>query len=182
MTVEMKNTSAALVELVTGDGSMSERTDIESRLLEMGFRLPQAIEPRAEYVAAKRVGDLVYVSGQGPITAQGTAYVGQVGGSVTPGEAYTAAQICALNGLAAVKSLVGSLEMVEEIVQVRGFVNSAAGFHDQPRVVDGASELLVKVFGSKGQHARAALGTSSLPSNIPVEIEMLVRIKPGVGA
>jgi|YelNatPaOPRAMG01_1025707.scaffolds.fasta_scaffold07493_4 enamine deaminase RidA (YjgF/YER057c/UK114 family) len=149
---------------------------IEARLRELGLELPPVPVPVAEYVPAKRVGDLVYVSGQGPIRDGKPVYVGRVGAEVSLEEAYKAAQLCALNCLAAVKSVVGSLDAVEEIVQVRGFVNSAPDFHDQPRVVNGASDLLVKLFGDRGRHARAALGTSNLPGNIPVEIEMLVRV------
>lgn len=150
--------------------------NIEERRRELGLELPEVPTPVAEYVPAKRVGDLVYVSGQGPIRAGRPVYVGQVGAEVSLEEGYQAAQLCALNCLAAVKALVGSLDRVEEIVQVRGFVNSAPDFHDQPKVVNGTSELLVKLFGDRGRHARAALGTSNLPSNIPVEIEMIVRV------
>ena len=152
----------------------------EVRLKELGLELPEVPKPVAEYVPAKRVGDLVYVSGQGPIRDGKLVYMGRVGAEVSPEDAYKAAQLCALNCLAAVKSLIGSLDAVEEIVQVRGFVNSAPDFHDQPKVINGASELLVKLFGERGRHARAALGTSNLPGNIPVEVEMVVRVSGGV--
>jgi len=151
----------------------------EAQLRGLGLELPEVPKPVAEYVPAKRVGDFVYVSGQGPIRDGKPVYVGRVGAEVSPEDAYKAAQLCALNCLAAVKSLVGSLDVVEEIVQVRGFVNSAPDFHDQPKVINGASELLVKLFGKRGRHARAALGTSNLPGNIPVEVEMVVRVKCG---
>jgi len=152
----------------------------EMWLRELGLELPKVPKPVAEHVPAKRVGDLVYVSGQGPIRDGKPVYVGRVGAEVSPEDAYKAAQICALNCLAAVKSLVGSLDAVEEIVQVRGFVNSAPDFHDQPKVINGASELLVKLFGERGRHARAALGTSNLPGNIPVEVETVARVSGGV--
>jgi enamine deaminase RidA (YjgF/YER057c/UK114 family) len=152
-------------------------TAVEERLKELGFKLPVVPKPVAEYVPAKRVGDLVYVSGQGPIRDGKPVYVGQVGCEVSLDEAYKAAEICALNCLAAIKSVVGSLEEVEEIVQVRGFINSADDFHDQPKVINGASELLVKAFGDRGRHVRAALGTSNLPGNIPVEIEMVAKAR-----
>ena len=151
--------------------------NIEERLKELGFDLPIVAKPVAEYVPAKRVGDLIYVSGQGPISDGKPVYIGQVGGAVSQDEAYKAAEICALNCLAAIKSVVGSLEEVEEIVQLRGFVNSAPDFHDQPKVINGASELLVRAFGDHGRHARAALGTSNLPGNIPVEIEMVAKAR-----
>lgn len=155
---------------------MSQQS-VEEKLAELGFELPVVAKPVAKYVPAKRVGDLVYVSGQGPICNGKPVYVGQVGKEVSAEEGYKAAQICALNCLAAIQSVVGSLDAVEEIVHVRGFVNSADSFHDQPRVINGASELLVKVFGDRGRHARAALGTSNLPGNIPAEIEMIVRVQ-----
>jgi len=151
-------------------------TAVEERLKELGFKLPVVPKPVAEYVPAKRVGDLVYVSGQGPIRDGKPVYVGQVGCEVSLDEAYKAAEICALNCLAAIKSVVGSLEEVEEIVQVRGFVSSGSRFYEQPGVVDGASDLLVRVFGERGRHARSALGTSSLPINIPVELELIARV------
>jgi len=151
----------------------------EARLKELGLELPEVPKPVAEYVPAKRVGDLVYVSGQGPIRDGEPVYVGRVGAEVSLEDAYKAAQLCALNCLAAVKSVVGSLDAVEEIVQVRGFVNSAPNFYDQSRVVNGASDLLVKLFGDRGRHARAALGASNLPGNIAVEIEMVVRVSGG---
>jgi len=155
------------------------RRKAEAKLRDLGLALPEVPKPVAEYMPAKRVGNLVYVSGQGPIRDGKPVYVGRVGAEVSPEDAYKAAQICALNCLAAVKSLVGSLDAVEEIVQVRGFVNSAPDFHDQPKVINGASELLVKLFGERGRHARAALGTSNLPGNIPVEVEMVVRVSGG---
>ena len=154
---------------------------IEARLRELGLELPPVPVPVAEYVPAKRVGDLVYVSGQGPIRDGKPVYVGRVGAEVSLEEAYKAAQLCALNCLAAVKSVVGSLDVVEEIVQVRGFVNSAPDFYAQPKVVNGASELLVKIFGERGRHVRVAIGTSNLPDNIPIEIEMVLRIKRDAG-
>ena len=147
--------------------------EVEERLAKLGFTLPTVPKPVAEYLPAKQVGDLVYVSGQGPTRDGKAVYVGRVGKEVSLDEAYKAAEICALNCLAAIKSLVGSLEEVKEIVQVRGFVNSAPDFHDQPMVINGASTLLVKVFGDTGHHARAALETSNLPGNIPVEVELI---------
>jgi len=150
----------------------------EGRLREMGFELPPVPKPIAEYLPAKTVGDLVYVSGQGPTLCGESTDVGQVGGTVPQARGYEAARMCTLNALAAVKSVVGSLDRVAEVVHVRVFINSDPTFHDQPDVADGASELLVAVFGERGKHTRAALGTSNLPGNIPVEVELLVRIYP----
>lgn len=150
---------------------------VEERLSELGYEVPEAAIPVAEYVPAKRVGDLVYISGQGPIRDGKPVFRGRVGAEVTPEQAYQAAQMSALNALAALKSLLGSLDQVLEIVHVRGFVNSAPGFFAQPQVMNGASEFLVNVFGDRGRHARAALGTSVLPDDIPVEVEMIVRVQ-----
>lgn len=155
------------------------KNTVEARIEELGAKLPVVAKPVAEYVPAKRVGNLVYVSGQGPIRDGKAVYVGRVGKEVSLDEAYKAAAICTLNCLAAIKAVVGSLAAVEEIVQVRGFVNSAPDFHAQPKVINGASVLLVKAFGERGRHVRAALGTSNLPDNISVEVEMIVRVRKG---
>lgn len=151
---------------------------IEAKLEELGLKLPEAPKPVAAYVPAKRVGDLVFISGQLPFLEGQLAYVGKVGAERTTEEGYQAARLCALGALAVVKSLVGSLERVAEIVQVRGFVNCTPEFADQPEVINGASELLVELFGKQGGHARAAVGVSSLPRDATVEVEMVVRVEP----
>jgi len=122
------------------------------------------------------VGNLIFCSGQGPVKEGRPLYIGKVDSERTGEEGYKAARICALNCLAAVKDLIGSLDKIDEIVQVRGFVNSAPDFGGQPEVINGASELLEQIFGEKGKHARCALGTSNLPGNITVELEMIVKI------
>jgi len=149
----------------------------EGKLEKMGITLPPAPRPVAAYIPAKKVGNLVFCSGQGPSVGGKPIHTGKVGAEKTVEQGYDAARICALNCLAAVKDLVGTLDTVEEIVQVRGFVNCTADFGDQPEVINGASELLEKLFGEKGKHARCALGTSSLPRNITVEVEMIVRVR-----
>jgi len=149
----------------------------EKKLEELGIKLPEVPKPAAVYISAKKVGDLVFCSGQGPLKEGKFIHIGKVGAEKTVKEGYEAARICALNCLAAVRALVGSLNKVEEIVQVRGFVNSAPGFGEQPEVINGASELLEKIFGERGKHARCALGTSSLPRDITVELEMIVKVK-----
>lgn len=151
-------------------------SDYEEKLKEMGITLPPAPQPMAAYVPAKKVGDLVFCSGQGPSVGGEPVHTGKVGAEKTVDQGYEAARICAINCLAAIKELVGTLDKVEEIVQVRGFVNCTPDFGEQPRVINGASELLERLFGEKGKHARCALGTSSLPRNITVELEMIVRV------
>ncbi|MBA7547665.1 hypothetical protein ES705_40095 [subsurface metagenome] len=103
--------------------------------------------------------------------------MGKIGGEVSLKEGYESAKICAINCLAAIKSVIGSLDKIDEIIKVKGYVNSTSDFYRQPEVVNGASELIVKIFGKKGKHARSALGTSVLPGNIPVELEMIVKVK-----
>ena len=150
---------------------------VEEKLKEKGLALPEVPKPVAAYIPAKRVGDLVFVSGQIPLRDGKIAYQGKVGAERTPEEGYEAARLCALNALAAVKALVGSLDGVE-IVQVRGFVNCTPDFENHPEVINGASELLVELFGDRGRHARAAVGVSSLPRDVTVEVEMVVQISP----
>ncbi len=150
---------------------------IEAKLRALGLALPEAPQPVAAYIPAKRVGDLVFVSGQVPVRDGRLVYTGRVGAERTPQEGYEAAQLCALGALAVVKSLVGSLDEIEEIVQVRGFVNCTPEFSGHPEVLNGASELLVNLFGERGRHARAAVGVSSLPRGATVEVELIVRVK-----
>ena len=152
--------------------------EVERRLDRLGMELPPPAAPGAEYVPTKQVGNLLFLSGQGPIRNGVPLVVGQVGGDVSLEEGIEAARMATLNALAAIKAATGSLDRVQEIVQVRGFVNSAPGFFLQPQVMNGCSELLVAVLGERGRHVRCALGTSSLPHNIPVEIEMIVSISP----
>ncbi len=151
---------------------------IEEKIEKLGYNLPETPEPVAEYIPAKQTGNLIFCSGQGPVKENGEfLYSGKVGIDVNEKEAYEAARLCALNALAAIKSVTGSLDKIDNIVKLRGFVNSASDFTDQPQVVNGASELIVEIFGEKGKHARSALGTSVLPDDIPVELEMIVEIK-----
>lgn len=151
-------------------------SQIESRLKELGFELPEAPVPLAAYVGAVRTGNLVFVSGQAP-RKDGKDITGRVGSDLTLEEGRKAAELCVLNGLAQVKALVGSLDNVERIVKLLGWVNSAPDFNQQPLVINGASELLIKVLGDKGKHARSAVSAHVLPFNIAVEIEMIVEVK-----
>jgi len=150
---------------------------VEDKLKEIGLSIPETPKPMAAYVPAKRVGNLVFTSGQGPIVAGVPKYRGKVGRDLSIEEGKKAAELTMLNCLSAVKSVVGDLEKVVEVVKVLGFVNSAPGFNQQPQVMNGASELLEKIFGERGKHARSAIGTSDLPLDIPVEIEMIVQVK-----
>ena len=148
--------------------------DYEKRLTELGFSLPD-LPPRAGlYVPAVRTGNLVFCSSQGPLADGAIKFVGKVGAGLSVEDGMAAARICALNCLAAITTVLGSLNGVQRIVQVRGYVNSAPDFHDQPKVINGASQLLLDIFGAAGEHARAAIGTSNLPLDITVELDMVV--------
>jgi enamine deaminase RidA (YjgF/YER057c/UK114 family) len=145
------------------------------RLGRLGVTLPQVVAPLASYVPAVRTGNLVYTAGQLPMEAGQLARTGKVGAEITPEEGKALARICALNALAAVDSLVG-IDTVTRVVKVVGFVASAPGFHGQPSVVNGASDLLAEVFGDKGAHARSAVGVAELPLDAPVEVELIVEV------
>jgi enamine deaminase RidA (YjgF/YER057c/UK114 family) len=147
-----------------------------ARLAELGIRLPPVSSPVAAYVPAIRSGSLVFTSGQLPFIDGGLRRTGKVGGSVDVEAASADAKVCALNALAAIDDLVG-LDTVVRIVKVVGFVASAEGFTGQPRVVNGASELLGKIFGDVGQHARSAVGVAELPLGAPVEVELTVEVQ-----
>jgi enamine deaminase RidA (YjgF/YER057c/UK114 family) len=148
----------------------------ESRLNELGLKLPPVAAPAAAYVPAVRTGNLVYTSGQVPFVDGKLPAIGKVGAEVSPEQAYDLAQICALNALAAVKAELGDLSLVTRVVKLLVFVASAPDFTAQPQVGNGASDLLAKVFGDAGQHARSAVGVTVLPLDAPVEVEMIVEV------
>jgi enamine deaminase RidA (YjgF/YER057c/UK114 family) len=145
------------------------------RLGQLGVALPEVVAPLASYVPAVRTGNLVYTAGQLPMEAGKLARTGKVGAEISPDEGKAMARICALNALAAVDSLVG-IDAVTRVVKVVGFVASAPGFHGQPSVINGASDLLAEVFGDKGAHARSAIGVAELPLDAPVEVELIVEV------
>jgi len=149
---------------------------IEQELEKMGFVLPTP-KPLAAYIPAVRVGDLVFTAGQGPTLDGKPAFVGKLGREVTEEQGYKAAQLCIVNCLACVKSVIGDLDKIEQVVKLLGFVASVEGFTRQPWVMNGASELLIKLFGDRGKHARSAIGTNQLPMGIPVEVEMIVKVR-----
>jgi len=142
----------------------------------LGFVLPETAKPLAAYIPAVQSGNLVFTSGQLPMIAGSLAETGKVGGSVSPERAKELATVCALNALAAVKTVIGDLDKIKRIVKVVGFVSSTPEFSGQPAVVNGASEFLGEVFGDKGIHARSAVGVAVLPLDAPVEIELIVEV------
>lgn len=150
---------------------------VEVRLKELGLTLPEPVTPLAAYVPSVRVGDLIFLSGHGPIKDGKPTVTGKVGKDLTEEEGYHAAKEVALNLLSTLKAEVGDLDKVKRIVKLLGFVNSAVGFTRQPRVINGASDIFEAVFGNKGKHARSALGINELPLNIPVEIELIAQVE-----
>jgi enamine deaminase RidA (YjgF/YER057c/UK114 family) len=149
---------------------------IEEKLKEMGIVIPEAAKPVAAYVPGVLENGYVYTSGQLP-SVSGVVRKGKLGDNLTVEEGYEAAKICAINCLAVVKSLVGDLDKVERIVKVVGFVNSTLDCESQPKVINGASELLGKIFDEAGAHARSAVGVASLPLGACCEVEMIVKVK-----
>jgi enamine deaminase RidA (YjgF/YER057c/UK114 family) len=149
----------------------------KEKLAALGLTLPTAAAPVAAYVPAVKTGNLVFTAGQLPVVDGKLVLTGKVGSDITPEDAKKMAEICALNALAAI-SLVADIDQIEKIVRVGGFVNGAPGFVAIPAVVNGASELLIKLFGDvNGKHARTAVGVAELPLNAPVEVEMVVQLK-----
>ena len=150
---------------------------VKEKLASLGLTLPTAAAPVAAYVPAVKAGNLVFTAGQLPVVDGKLVLTGKVGSDVTPEDAKKMAEICALNALAAI-SLVADIDQIEKIIRVGGFVNGAPGFVAIPAVINGASELLIKLFGEvNGRHARTAVGVAELPLNAPVEVEMVVQLK-----
>jgi enamine deaminase RidA (YjgF/YER057c/UK114 family) len=151
---------------------------IEDRLAQLGITIPPLPQAMANYVPFTLTGNLLYVSGQGPKVKDGQWITGQVGKDLTLEQGYEAAQLTGIQLLAVINGALGSLNRVKRIVKVNGYVNSAPGFGDQPAVINGCSDLLVKVFGDTGRHARTSIGVSNLPQGIAVEIEVIVEVAP----
>jgi enamine deaminase RidA (YjgF/YER057c/UK114 family) len=149
---------------------------VEERLKELGYALPEQSRPVANYVGAVRTGNLVFVSGHGPRGPAGERPLGKLGRDLTREQGYEAARWCILAALASLKTAIGDLDRVTQIVKLLVMVNCTEDFGEQPQVANGASDLLVELFGDHGRHARSAVGMQMLPSNIPVEIEMVVEV------
>ena len=149
---------------------------IDDRLTAEGITLPAVATPVAAYVPAVTVGQLVYTSGQLPLVNGALPLAGKVGDTVSAEEATELARMCALNALAAIKEIAGDLDRVTRVVKLVGLVASASSFTGQPGVVNGASELLQKIFGEAGLHARSAVGVAALPLDAPVEVELIVQL------
>jgi enamine deaminase RidA (YjgF/YER057c/UK114 family) len=149
----------------------------EAKLSELGLVLPSAPGPIANYVRAVRVGNLLFVSGHGPTRDGKYLFTGKLGKDLTIDDGYKAAQLVCLNCLASVREALGDLDRVKRVVKLLGMVNSAPDFGHQPEVINGASDLLVQLYGDAGRHARSAVGMGALPRNIAVEIEMILEVE-----
>jgi len=148
----------------------------EATLAELGITIPEVVPPLAAYQPTARTGNLVFTAGQLPAKDGEMLAIGKVGGEVTEEQGYACARQCALNALAAVKAEIGSLDEIKRVVKVVVFVASTPDFTGQPKVANGASELLGEVFGEAGKHARSAVGVSALPLDVPVEVEIIVEV------
>ena len=150
--------------------------DPEERLRELNITLPTPPQPVANYVNGVRAGNLIFLAGKGPKYPDGTELSGKLGGNITIEQGYEGARQTAINQLSVLKVMLGDLNKVKRIVKVLGLVNSSPNFIDQPKVVNGFSDLMVDIFGERGKHARAAIGVNSLPRGQAVEIELVVEV------
>lgn len=148
----------------------------EARLGELGITLPTPAAPAANYVPFVRTGNLLFVSGQIPVGPAGIEHVGRLGAGTDVDTGRAAARLCAINLIAQVKAAIGDLDRVVRVVKLTGFVNSNLDFTDQPKVVNGASDLMVEVFGERGRHSRSAVGAAGLPFGVAVEVEGIFEI------
>ena len=164
-------------------GCISAKKDIdanfdpETKLKELGIELITPSNPVANYVNTVQSGNLLYISGKGPLKNDGEYIKGKLGYDLTIDQGYEAARVTGINLISTIKSAIGDLKNVKQIIRVNGMVNSASNFTDQPKVINGCSDLLVEVFGDRGKHTRVALGMNSLPMNIAVEIDIILEIK-----
>ena len=150
---------------------------IELRLEELGLQLPETVPPLYSYVPVIIHQGVAYISGQVPRINGEVPYTGKVGRDVTVDQARELAEFCVLKGLSSLKAAIGSLDKVEQILKVTGYVQTARGFYEPSKILDAASELLENIFGEKGRHTRSAIGAAELPSNTPIEIEFVIAVK-----
>lgn len=173
----VKASAYCLLLLLSSKICFASDNQIEKNLSEMGLRLPEVSVPVANYVPYVKIGKLVFISGQLPIAEGKVKFAGKLGAHVTTEDGVEAAKLCALNIVAQLRSAIGSLDKVKRCVKLTGFVNSTADFTAHPQVINGASDIIVKLFGEKGKHARASVGTSSLPLGAAVEVEAIFEVE-----
>ncbi len=170
----MKNIITIVVVLL-GINLYAQNPD--QKLSKLGIQLPQVSEALGSYVDMVQVGNLIFLSGRGPLKADGKYITGKVGQDLNTEEGYQAARLSAINQLAILKQAFGSLDKIKRIVKVNGYVNTYDSFTEQSKVINGFSDLLIEVFGEKGKHARTSVGVFTLPQNMAVEVEMIVEMK-----
>jgi len=168
--------SLLFISCVTEESSKIKDYNPEQILKELGIQLSSPSSPVANYVNTVRTGNLVFISGKGPLKSDGNYVLGKLGENLTLEQGYEAARLTAINLISTLKASIGDLSKVKRIVRVTGMVNATSDFKDHPKVVNGCSDLLVEVFGDNGKHTRAAVGMNSLPLNIAVEIDMIVEV------
>ena len=173
----MKKLITLLTCLVVMATASAQKTDFDKKLKELGIELSTPSKPIANYVKAVRSGNLLYLSGHGPTKADGTNITGKVGKDLTTEQGYDAAKQVGVAILSTLKAELGDLNKVKRVIKVLGMVNCTENFVDQPKVMNGFSDLMVAVFGDKGKHARSAVGMYALPSNIAVEVEIIVELE-----
>jgi len=173
----MKNIIVFILACLSVFVVQAQKVDAEKNIKDLGIVLIAPTKPMANYVKAVRTGNLIFLAGHGPTRSDGSNITGKVGQDLTIEQGVEAARIAAISLLSTLKGELGNLNKVKRIVKVNGWVNCGDDFKDQPKVINGCSDLLVSVFGEKGKHARAALGTNALPMNIAVEIEMVVEVE-----
>lgn len=167
-----------MLSVISQGIAQSGRTDVEKKLSDLGVTLPKLNAPKGNLLRAVRVGNLVYLSGHGPDKPGGGQITGKVGDDLTVEQGKEAARLCGIALLASLKYEIGDLNKVRRVVKVLGLVNSTPTLSQQPQVINGFTDFMVEVFGESGKHARSAIGVASLPSNIAVEIEMIVEVAP----
>jgi enamine deaminase RidA (YjgF/YER057c/UK114 family) len=166
-----------IILAVVISASAVAQVDFDKKLKDLGITLPAPSKPVANYVKAVRTGNLVFLAGHAPVKPDGTYVTGKVGRDLTIEQGYEAAKLTAISLLATLKAELGDLNKVKRVVKVLGMVNCHSDFTDQPKVINGCSDLLVAVFGDNGKHARSAVGMNALPFNTSVEIEMIVEVE-----
>ena len=164
------------ISCVSEESSKNKDYNPEQKLEELGIQLSTPSSPVANYVNTVKTGNLVFISGKGPLKSDGNYVLGKLGENLTLEQGYEAARLTAINLISTLKASIGDLSKVKKIVRVTGMVNATSNFTDHPKVVNGCSDLLVEVFGDSGKHTRAAVGMNSLPLNIAVEIDMIVEV------
>ncbi len=173
----MKNFISLITLFVIATASVAQTVDFDKKLKELGIELYTPSKPMGNYVKAVRTGNLLYLAGHGPTKADGSNITGKVGKDLTTEQGYDAAKQVGVAMLSTLKAELGDLNKVKRVVKVLGMVNCTENFVDQPKVMNGFSDLMVAVFGDKGKHARSAVGMYALPSNIAVEVEIIVELE-----